>query len=99
MIGRWTGWLGWGVIVSYLTYTLYHRLGKWNWRSVGGVGLAGLVFTILYLWQPEPRSLIAVIIVHGLATAGFLSWSDETLYQLWKRQQASGKVGKLSKKA
>ena len=83
-----TGWIGWGVLVSIATYTLYHRLGKWNWRSVGGVGLAGVVFSLVYLLQPTPRSLLAVVIIHGLTTCGFLSWGDEALYRRWKRKQA-----------
>ena len=81
-----TGWIGWGWLVSTAAYTLYHRLGKWSWRSVGGVGLAGLVFSFLYLAQPEPRSLLAVVIVHGLTTWGFLSLGDEIMYRRWKRQ-------------
>ena len=91
-VTRWTGWLGWGWLVSTAVYTLYHRLGKWNWRSVGGVGLAGLVFSLVYLIQPSPRSLLAVIIVHGFATSGFLSWGDEALYQRWKRRQAKSRI-------
>jgi membrane protease YdiL (CAAX protease family) len=87
-ITQWTGWLGWGWLLSTATYTLYHRLGKWSWRSVGGVGLAGTVFSLVYLLQPSPRSLLAVAIVHGLTTCGFLSWGDEVLYQRWKRRQA-----------
>lgn len=89
VITQWTGWLWLGWLVSTAVYTLYHRLGKWNWRSVGGVGLAGLVFSLVYLWQPGPRSLLAVILVHGFATSGFLSWGDEALYQRWKRRQAT----------
>jgi hypothetical protein len=50
--------------------------------------LAGLVFSLLYLAQPEPRSLLAVVIVHGLTTWGFLSLGDEVMYRLWKRRQA-----------
>src|SRR5258708_3689805 len=87
-VTQWTGWIGWGWLVSTATYTLYHRLGKWSWRSVGGVGLAGLVFSFLYLAQPEPRSLLAVVIVHGLTTWGFLSLGDEAMYRRWKRRQA-----------
>jgi membrane protease YdiL (CAAX protease family) len=83
-VTQWTGWIGWGWLVSTAGYTLYHRLGKWNWRSVGGVGLAGLVFSLVYLVQPSPRSLLAVIIVHGFTTAGFLSWGDEVMYRRWK---------------
>ena len=85
-VTQWTGWLGWGWLVSTAAYILYHKLGKWSWRSVGGVGLAGLVFSLLYLAQPSPRSLLAVVIVHGFTTAGFLSWGDEVMYRLWKRQ-------------
>lgn len=86
-VTQWTGWIGWGWLVSTAAYTLYHRLGKWSWRSVGGVGLAGLVFSLLYVLQPAPRSLLAVIIVHGFTTAGFLSWGDEIMYRMWKRKQ------------
>jgi membrane protease YdiL (CAAX protease family) len=86
-VTQWTGWIGWGWLVSTVVYTLYHRLGKWSWRSVGGVGLAGLVFSLVYLIQPSPRSLLAVVLVHGFATSGFLSWGDELLYRRWKRRQ------------
>ena len=86
-VTQWTGWIGWGWLVSTAIYTLYHRLGKWNWRSVGGVGLAGLVFSFLYLLQTTPRSLLAVIIVHGFTTWGFLSLGDEVMYRRWKRKQ------------
>jgi membrane protease YdiL (CAAX protease family) len=85
-VTQWTGWIGWGWLVSTTVYTLYHRLGKWSWRSVAGVGLAGLVFSFVYLAQPDPRSLLAVIIVHGLTTWGFLSLGDEIMYRVWKRK-------------
>lgn len=85
-VTQWTGWLGWGWLVSTATYTLYHRLGKWSWRSIGGVGLAGLVFSLVYLLQPNPRSLLAVVIIHGFTTSGFLSWGDEVLYRRWKHR-------------
>ena len=87
IVTQWTGWLGWGWLVSTAAYTLYHRLGKWNWRSVAGVGLAGIVFSLVYLLFPGPHSLLAVTIVHGFTTSGFLSWGDEVLYQRWKRRQ------------
>lgn len=87
-VTQWTGWIGWGWLVSTATYTLYHRLGQWNWRSVGGVGLASLVFSLVYLAQPGPRSLLAVAIVHGFTTSGFLSWGDEVLYRRWKCRHA-----------
>ncbi len=84
-VTQWTGWIGWGWLTSTAAYILYHRLGKWSWRSIGGVALAGLVFSLLYLEQSSPPSLLAVIIVHGFTTAGFLSWGDEVMYRQWKR--------------
>lgn len=87
-VTQWTGWIGWGWLVSTTVYTLYHRLGKWNWRSVAGVGLAALVFSTLYTLQPQPWSLLAVVIVHGFTTWGFLSLGDEVIYQRWKRKHA-----------
>ena len=87
-VTQWTGWLGWGWLVSTAAYTLYHRLGKWNWRSVGGVGIAGVVFSLVYLLPSGPHTLLAVVIVHGFATSGFLSWGDEALYRRWKHRQA-----------
>lgn len=88
IVVQWTSSLFLGWLVSSAAYTLYHRLGKWNWRSVAGVGIAGLVFSLVYLFLPGPHSLVAVIIVHGLTTSGFLSWGDEVLYQRWKHRQA-----------
>lgn len=86
-VTQWTGWIGWGWLVSAAAYTLYHKLGKWSWRSVGGVALAALVFCTLYIALPGPRSLLAVSIVHGFTTSGFLSWGDEVMYRRWKRKQ------------
>src|SRR6266568_3775670 len=63
VVTQWTGWIGWGWLVSTATYTLY-------------------------VAQPQPRSLLAVIIVHGLTTCGFLSWGDEFMYRVWKHRQA-----------
>ncbi|HET8913496.1 MAG TPA: CPBP family intramembrane glutamic endopeptidase [Ktedonobacteraceae bacterium] len=87
-VGQWTGNLFWGWLVSTILYTLYHRLGKWSWRSVAGVGLAGLVFSIVYLFLPGPRSLIAVVIIHGFTTSGFLNWGDEAMYRYSRRKLA-----------
>lgn len=87
-VAQWTGWLGWGWLVSTAVYTLYHRLGQWSWRSVAGVGLAGILFSTLYVVQPKPWSLLLVVIVHGFTTWGFLSLGDEVMYQRWKSKQA-----------
>jgi membrane protease YdiL (CAAX protease family) len=88
LVWQWTGWSGWGWLISTLVYTLYHRLGGWNWRSIAGVGLAGMAFSTLYLLQPTPPSLLSVVLVHGLTTCGFLSWGDEFLYQRWRRRHS-----------
>jgi membrane protease YdiL (CAAX protease family) len=82
-----TGWLWLGWLVSTTIYTLYHRLGHWSWRSILGVGLAGILFSTLYVFQPSPRSLLMVTIIHGFTTWGFLSLSDEVLYQLSRRKK------------
>lgn len=87
-VAQWTGWIGWGWLVSTAVYTLYHRLGKWSWRSVAGVGLAGILFSTLYVVQPRPWSLLLVVIVHGFTTWGFLSLGDEIMYRRWQRKQS-----------
>ena len=87
-VAQWTGWIGWGWLVSTAVYTLYHRLGKWNWRSVAGVGLAGIVFSTLYIVQPRPWSLLLVIVVHGFTTWGFLSLGDEVMYRRWRKMRS-----------
>ena len=86
LVDYWTHNLLAGWLVSTIVYTLYHRLGKWNWRSVAGVGLAGILFSTLYVLQPQPRSLLLVVIVHGFTTWGFLSLGDEIMYLRWKRK-------------
>jgi membrane protease YdiL (CAAX protease family) len=88
VVAQWTGWVGWGWLVSTAVYTLYHRLGKWNWRSVAGVGLAGILFSTLYVVQPKPWSLLLVVIVHGFTTWGFLSLGDEVMYRRWKQKRS-----------
>ena len=88
IVTQWTGWVGWGWLVSTVVYTLYHKLGKWSWRSVAGVGLAAILFSTLYVIQPKPWALLMVIIVHGFTTWGFLSLGDEVMYRRWRRKQS-----------
>lgn len=71
-------WLGW--LFATTTFGLYHRLGNWSWRSIAGVTVAGGCFGALYQLQRRPRSLLAPVLVHGFATAGFLSWGDVYLH-------------------
>lgn len=72
--------VGWAVATAI--FGVYHRLGRWSWRSIAGVTAAGGVFGLAYLLQPTPRSIWLPTIIHAFATAGFLSWGDAALY-LW----------------
>jgi Type II CAAX prenyl endopeptidase Rce1-like len=76
--GALAGGLGWAAVTAI--FGAYHRLGNWSWRSIAGVTAAGGVFGLAYLLQPAPRSIWLPVIIHGLATAGFLSWGDAALH-------------------
>jgi membrane protease YdiL (CAAX protease family) len=76
--------IGW--MVATAGYGSYHRLGGWSWRSIAGVTAAGALFGWLYAGRPGNRSLLAAIIAHGFATAGFLSWGDVALHRAKTRQ-------------
>src|SRR5690349_12615136 len=73
LVARWSGSLALGWLVSSVIYALYHRLGGWNWKSVAGVGAAGMLFSTLYVLQPEPRSILLPVVAHGLTTCAFLN--------------------------
>jgi membrane protease YdiL (CAAX protease family) len=75
---------GWAVTTA--VFGAYHRLGHWNWRAIAGVTAAGGVFGLAYLLQPAPRSIWLPVVIHGLATAGFLSWGDAAL-DWWERRR------------
>ncbi len=68
--------LGWALVTA--AFGLYHRLGNWNWRSIAGVTVAGALFGALYQWR---RSVVLPTIMHGFATAGFLSWADVYIHR------------------
>ncbi|MGE5335633.1 MAG: CPBP family intramembrane glutamic endopeptidase [Nitrososphaerota archaeon] len=83
---RAAGLLGW--LATTAVFGAYHRLGKWSWRSIAGVTFAGAIFGALYQWprgKQGKRSLLAPMIAHGFATAGFLSWADVYLYLRQRR--------------
>ncbi len=88
-----TGWgRGWsialGIVVIAVLFGAYHRLGNYPWRfNIAAMG-AGLVFGALYALLPGP-SIIVASIVHGLTTAGFLSWGDVALHWMRIRRLAS----------
>ena len=75
--------LGWAFATA--SFGVYHRLGNWSWRSIAGVTVAGGLFGALYLTGPRRGSILAPTIVHGFATAGFLSWGDAALHLLAQR--------------
>jgi membrane protease YdiL (CAAX protease family) len=71
--------LGWAM--ATLVFGAYHRLGNWSWRAIGGVTVAGGLFGAMYLATGKRRSLLLPTILHGFATAGFLSWGDVLLHR------------------
>jgi len=73
LVARWSGSLALGWLVSTAVYTLYHRLGGWGWLSIAGVGIAGALFSTLYILQPAPRSILLPVVAHGLTTCAFLN--------------------------
>ncbi len=79
--------LGWALATA--AFGAYHRLGHWSWKAIGGVTVAGGVFGALHLLQPRRGSLVLPAIVHGFATAGFLSWGDVALHAIRQRTQSS----------
>lgn len=77
------GWTG-----ATAIFGAYHRLGRWSWRSIAGVTVAGGLFGALYEFRSPSRRLLAPTIVHGFATAGFLSWGDAYLHRRARRRVA-----------
>ena len=88
--GGLAGGLGWAITTA--VFGAYHRLGKWSWRAIAGVTAAGGVFGLAYHLQPTPQSIWLPVVIHGLATAGFLSWGDVALHvwagRAWRRRRA-----------
>lgn len=85
-------WAGWAFATA--TFGLYHRLGNWSWRAIAGVTVAGGFFGALYQLQRRPRSLLAPVLVHGFATAGFLSLGDVYLH-LRARATHAGRIAAM----
>jgi len=60
---------GWAATTTI--FGLYHRLGRWSWKSIAGVTAAGGLYGALYVHSGEKRrSIIVPAIVHGFMTAG-----------------------------
>lgn len=80
---------GWALATA--GFGVFHSLGgDWNWQSVVGATAAGGVFGLVYLLQPEPRSIWPSVVVHGLTTSGFFSWGDLVLHWRAKRRAHRG---------
>jgi membrane protease YdiL (CAAX protease family) len=80
LVARWSGSLALAWLVSTVVYASYHKLGGWGWKSVAGVTVAGMLFSTLYILQPEPRSILLPVVVHGLTTCAFLNIGDVAAY-------------------
>jgi membrane protease YdiL (CAAX protease family) len=75
-----------GVAAISALFGAYHRLGGYPWRFNIAAMLAGAVFGTLYVVLPGP-SIVVPTIVHGLMTAGYLSWGDAVLHWRSSRHQ------------
>jgi uncharacterized protein len=73
-----------GVAGISMIFGAYHRLGGYSWRFNIAAMLAGALFGLLYALLPGP-SIVVPAIVHGLTTAGFLSWGDAALF--WRHMR------------
>jgi membrane protease YdiL (CAAX protease family) len=73
-----------GVAGVSVIFGAYHRLGNYPWRFNIAAMLAGAVFGTLFAVLPGP-SIVVPTIVHGLTTAGYLSWGDVALH--WRKKR------------
>jgi membrane protease YdiL (CAAX protease family) len=80
------------VLVTTAVFGGYHFLDRWGWRPVVGATAAGLALGLIYLWQPQPPSLLAPTLVHAAITCGFLSLGP---YMIFRRRLRQGRVETL----
>ena len=71
-----------GIAAISAIFGAYHRLGGYPWKFNIAAMAAGALFGILYVALPGP-SIVVASIVHGLTTAGYLSWGDAALHR-WR---------------
>lgn len=86
----WSAALGIGVVA--VVFGAYHRLGGYPWRFNGAAMLAGGLFGALFVLVPGP-SIVVPSIVHGLTTAGYLSWGDVALDRAHRRRLRRAQAG------
>jgi len=92
-LSRWWNAPAVAVVVTTAVFGGYHFLDRWGWRPVVGATAAGLVLGLIYLWQPQPPSLLAPILVHAAITCGFLSLGP---YAIFRWRVANGRVEAVS---
>ncbi len=90
---RWWNAPAAAVVVTTVVFGAYHFLDRWGWRPVVGATAAGLALGLIYLWQPQPPSLLAPTLVHAAITWGFLSLGP---YAIFRWRLANGRVGAMS---
>ena len=87
---RWWNVPAAAVLVTTAVFGAYHFLDRWGWRPVVGATAAGLALGLIYLWQPQPPSLLAPTLVHAAITCGFLGLGP---YLIFRWRLATGRVG------
>ena len=76
---------GWAL--TTLGFGAFHTIGgNWPWRAVIGATAGGGVFGLVYLLQPQPRSILPSILVHGFSGSGLFSWGDA--FAQWSARRA-----------
>ncbi len=84
--------LGWALTTA--GFGVFHRLGNWSWRAIAGVTAAGGLFGVIYLVRPKDHSILLPTVIHGFATAGFLSWGDAVLHLRARRRNRHVAAGR-----
>ncbi len=92
-LSRWWNAPAAAVVVATAVFGAYHFLDRWGWRPVVGATAAGLALGLIYLWQPQPPSLLAPTLVHAAITCGFLSVGP---YAIFRWRLANGKIKAMS---
>jgi len=89
-LARWSGAPALALVAATLLFGGYHFLDRWGWRPVVGATVAGLALGLIYMWQPQPASLLAPVLVHAAITCGFLGLGP---YLIFRWRQARGRIG------
>jgi membrane protease YdiL (CAAX protease family) len=88
-LARWWGVPALSLVAATALFGGYHFLDGWGWRPVAGATVAGLALGLIYLWQPQPASLLAPILVHAAITCGFLGVGP---YLIFRWRQSHGQI-------